>query len=314
MKVISWCLYINPDNKTRLPEYLCGLRCNQRAARQWFPTWNLRIYYNETVVESPEVKEFVFGVAQWGDPPIEMIPCRAGGANPMIERYRPFFDSSVSVCIVRDIDSILSKTDADFVNQWLENDKLNLFCYREYQMNPGWAMGGGVAAKTRIFQTQNFSNETKDESTQELKLYYSSGRSHDEPTLRKLIQDIPQNQIMEVITRMLSSGVYCERGVAAPLEPLKWVQSTPLEPLSEGAHAMIQDAFGGAPYVLWPVPFFDAQPSSMACNYPDYEYLIDADIAEIIEFCKNYRIRQSHTMSHLPHHREAIVEGWEWIR
>jgi hypothetical protein len=169
-KVISWCLYV--DNFSRLPEYLAGLRCNQRAARWYFPDWKLRLYVNGSLC----VKEFVNEVAQFGSPEIELVPCR-DGANPMVERFRVFLDDSVDVSIVRDLDGILSKQDACRVNAWLDDDQSNVLAYREHEMSYK-AMGGGIGIKHRAVRGNDLA----------IRVVHTQGRGQDEPLLDRFLQ------------------------------------------------------------------------------------------------------------------------------
>ena len=62
-----------------------------------------------------------------------MIQCR-DGLNPMVERYRPLVDQTIDVCITRDVDSILSKSDMEKVESWLMDDNSDVLRYREHKM------------------------------------------------------------------------------------------------------------------------------------------------------------------------------------
>jgi len=274
-KVISWCLYLDPKNKKRLPEYLVGLRCNQRAARVWFPGWDLRLYIDETVENSEEVAQFVKDVTEFGCPKIEVRKCREG-LNPMLERYRPFFDDDVAVCIARDIDSILSKTDADLVNRWLEQDEFDVLRYREYQMPCKWSMGGGIAVKTRAFTGKPDFREVP-----RIKLL---GRGHDEPALAKILEHIPEQRQSQIVTRMLDNGVYCL--YANDEQKAK---------------------------VLWNVPFFDWECGYLP-NEPETAWLAQASLSQVVKFCADYKIRREHIGSHYDHHRIKIVQNTIWFR
>jgi hypothetical protein len=195
-KVISWCLYVHEYNVRRLPEYLVGLRCNQRGARWWFPGWKLRLYVDGSLESNSDVGEFVKHVALYGEPKIDIFQCREG-INPMVERYLPCLDEQVDVCLTRDVDSILSKTDADIVSEWLDNDDSDVLRYREYEMTCDLTMGGGVGVKNRALRGKNVAppNTTK------------MGRGHDEYVLAKLLKHIPSERQTEILTRMTEDGV-----------------------------------------------------------------------------------------------------------
>jgi hypothetical protein len=46
--------------------------------------------------------------------------------HPMVERYHVFFDSNIHVSVVRDVDSILTKLDADIVNNWINDERYDV--------------------------------------------------------------------------------------------------------------------------------------------------------------------------------------------
>ena len=276
-KIISWCFYVDPNNARRLPEYLLGLRCNQRAARMWFRDWELRLYIDETVRANPKVAEFIKSTTEYGWPSIEVIQCRAG-VNPMVERYRPMLENDVAVCLARDIDSILSKTDADLVDKWLADDGSDVLRYREYQMMCKWAMGGGVGVKTRAFKGVDIA---------EVPLITKQGRGHDESALAKMLMKIPEARQTEIITRMLLNGVYC---------------------FYQPDSANTKEA-----KVLWPTPFFDCY-NGYADNKRENWRLKDASHDVVVLFCEEAKIRREHMGGHWDHHRDALVNGSQWVR
>ena len=274
-KVISWCLYLDPENKRRLPEYLVGLRCNQRAARFWFPGWDLKLYIDKSVNKSKDVAQFVKDITEFGYPKIEVIECREG-INPMLERYRPFFDDDVAVCIARDVDSILGKADADLVNKWIKQDEFDVLRYREYEMPCKWSMGGGIGVKTRAF-----ANKEKMREVPRIKLL---GRGHDEPALAEMLEYIPGKRHFEVLTRMLDNGVYC------------FVANDPEKAI-----------------VLWNVPFFECECGYLQ-NELRTAWLDYASQNEVVKFCADYKIRREHIGAHWDHYRSVIINNAEWIR
>ena len=274
MKVISWCLYIDSDNINRLPEYLFGLRCNQRAARVWFPGWKLRLYIHASVRISPAVWKYVDEIASYGYPKIELIDCDVG-KNPMTERYRPFVDDSVDVCIVRDLDSILSKVDADMVNQWLNNDNMDVLRYREYQQEKSRAMGGGIGIKCKITHDKKLVDSTS-----------FGRRGYDECKLEHFLKNnTDYTRHIEVLTRMTMFGVYC----------------------------LYNNNINNAT-ILWTVPFYDTI-YGLACNQLGYEYLECASIRQIVEHVKDLSIKREHIGAHYDHHNQTIIafattHGW----
>jgi hypothetical protein len=192
-KIISWCLFV--ERLDRLPEYLAGLKCNQRAARRWFPGWELWLYIDESVKKNLEVYEFVNEVAEFGFPEIKLIDCHPN-ANPMIQRYRPVYEKD-SIFIVRDLDSILSKADADLVNEWVGNEQSDILRYQEYMMSSCLTMGGGYGLKTKSVNVDIISFD------------YQNHRGEDELFAEKITRQIPNERHTIIKTRMLVNGIYC---------------------------------------------------------------------------------------------------------
>lgn len=286
VKIISWCFYIDKDNEnthmtlTRLPEYLMGLKCNQRAARLWFPEWKLRLYFDEEVKTiSPEIWNLVQDISIYGSPEIELVPCRPGH-HPMIERYRPFIEEKDGVCIVRDLDSILSKTDADLVNLWLANQNSDLLSYEEYLMSN--TMGGGVGIKMNRVKYSPSKGYTK----------HKNGRARDEPWLWQFLEE---NELLlngtSYKTRMDCHGTYyIKTRYVAPkvvtttaVRKMKWIE----EP------------------VLWIVPFYD--------YYKGLFTETPLDFSSIVAQIRKLRIRPEHVGVHRFHREEIIKKihtGW----
>ena len=217
-KIISWCLYV--EDRSRRPEYLLGLRINQRAARKWFPGWSLRLYIDKSIKDDKDVYEYVLDLAKYGDPIIEIIEVD-GTTNRTFDRYKPFFEKDVDVALARDIDSILSKKDAELVEKWLNDDNSYVLRYREYQMGEDMPMGGGIGMK-RYFSDANIP----------FPQVQGECRGLDERNLRRLfLEHLDKGKITEHKTRMLESGVYCM---------YKEKNGNNLEDIE----------------VLWPVPFY----------------------------------------------------------
>jgi len=275
-RVISWCLYVDTFDVKRLPEYLVGLRCNQRAARFWFPGWELRLYVARSHARENAVWDYIENLAKNGDPPIRIIECDPE-KHPMTERYRPFFDPDVRVCIVRDLDSILTKTDADLVNDWLCDSQYDVLQYTEYLMGDNAIMGGGVGFKQCGKYSNNGYFYTPDKR----------GRNYDEiPLARCMLDLIPRNRWKTHVTRMTKSGAYY---------------------LFDKSSASSQEC-----EILWTVPFFDAK-QAVAYQYPGMKFLKKASLESIVEFCDNFTIRREHINVHLSQHRDTFFEK-EWQR
>lgn len=185
-RIISWSLYINPNYIYRLGEYLFGLKCNIEAAKKWFPTFKCRIYYHSSVEKHSSIWQYVLNLCQ----EIEMIKVRSGYPTET-ERYRPLFEDH-EITIVRDIDSILSKTDADFVHEWI-NTPTKILIYSEYKMK-NKPMGGGVCVKGNLLNEELYIKPT----------FYNRG--DDEDVLANML-DLEKDKTI-IYTRMTDNGIY----------------------------------------------------------------------------------------------------------
>jgi hypothetical protein len=193
-KVISFCLYYVQDDSSIFLEYLLGLKYNHKARNLWFPDWEIWLYIDITI----KSKQILMDYIRSFNDPIITIKEIDNENNPMIERYRPIVDPTVDVVICRDIDSILSKTDAEYVSKFLEDDSKDVMCYREYKMEY-ISMGGGVAVKTRNIIDNIIYIPIKKNRL----------RDYDEDILDELIKLTERDRIVSYETRMLNDGAYC---------------------------------------------------------------------------------------------------------
>ncbi len=185
-RIISWSLYINSKYIHRLGEYLFGLKCNIQAAKKWVPTFKCRLYYHSSVQDNLNIWQYVVDLCK----DVEMIKVREGYPTET-ERYRPLFEDH-EVTIVRDIDSILSKTDADYVNEWLQSSS-KIFYYSEYMMDHK-PMGGGVGVKGKLLNEALYIKPVR------------YNRGDDEDVLANIL-DLEKDKLI-IYTRMSDNGVY----------------------------------------------------------------------------------------------------------
>ena len=130
--VISFCLYGSHAT------YIFGMKENISLGKKFYPDWQIRIYYNDTVPDK-YIKEYEQEGAL-------CIKCENIGKNKMnwegmVWRFFPFDDEDVEFWISRDADSRLSKREADIVKQWTESDK-TLHCIRDHRCHYNPIMGG----------------------------------------------------------------------------------------------------------------------------------------------------------------------------
>ena len=140
-KVVSFCLYGNKAT------YILGMKENIILGKKYFPTWEIRIYYNETVPEK-YIKEY-----------IEMgaicKKCKNIGFNKMnwegmFWRFFPLNDPSVDVWLSRDADSRLSLRESKLVEDWLKSNK-TLYTIRDHRCHYNPIMGGLFGINNKLF-------------------------------------------------------------------------------------------------------------------------------------------------------------------
>ena len=141
INVISFCLY--GGNAT----YIIGMKDNILLGKKYYPDWEIRIYYNDTVPEQ-YIKEY-------GEMGAKCILCTNLGKNKMnwegmVWRYFPLNDKSVHCWISRDADSRLSKRESDIVSQWMQSGK-TLHCIRDHRCHYHTIMGGMFGINNTVF-------------------------------------------------------------------------------------------------------------------------------------------------------------------
>lgn len=139
--VISFCLYGSHAT------YILGMKENISLGKKFYPDWQIRIYYNDTVPDK-YIKEY----EQEG---AVCIKCENIGKNKMnwegmVWRFFPFDDENVDFWISRDADSRLSKREADIVKEWTESDK-TLHCIRDHRCHYNPIMGGMFGIRNKQF-------------------------------------------------------------------------------------------------------------------------------------------------------------------
>lgn len=113
MNVVSYCLY----GQKRLYQY--GAIQNAKAVKEYYPGWQMRVYFHPQVPQ-----ETLAGLHEHG---VELIPCQRHVIDKWwlckFERFRPCSDSDVDIMVCRDIDSRIGERELAAVHEWLASDK-----------------------------------------------------------------------------------------------------------------------------------------------------------------------------------------------
>lgn len=200
--VISYSLYV--DDLEDFPYYWLGLKMNIDAVKQWFRGWTIHLFVEKSL-RSGRATFFqtIIAYAVASGVTLKVIPCREG-AHPMLERYQPLMSPffTKGVCIVRDVDSILSLTDAKIIDAWLQDPGRDVLTYLEHKMPKSWSCGGGIAIKMdkKLSYTNVFATV----------LGATRGRDYDEKRLAKWLQEVTNVDRWAVVqVRMTEHGTYC---------------------------------------------------------------------------------------------------------
>jgi hypothetical protein len=201
-KVISYSLWRTPESKD-WPNYLLGLCLNARIRPLLFPDWQVRVYVDDSAWRS--APQLLHSLCDLVD--LRAIP---KSVHPLMARYLPLWEAHHAV-LVRDLDSILSATDADCVAKWLTG-KERILAYREYVMEYA-TIGGGLGVRN-----SPLSNTLVDSGDA---LTLRDWRDHDEMLLDELIQRYDSQTHW---TRMDTEGHYffCNQDGSGPYNCL-WI-------------------------------------------------------------------------------------------
>ena len=135
--VISYGIY--GDN----PKYITGAIRNVELAPTYFPGWEIRFYYDDTVPSDAIQKLKDLGANLIFRPD----DFKDGGSVGMIWRFLVADDESVDRFLCRDSDSRLNARDRFAVEEWIQSDKA-VHMVRDHPNHP-YAMNGGSWGGTK---------------------------------------------------------------------------------------------------------------------------------------------------------------------
>ena len=138
-KVISYSL---SGNEAR---YVVGARENAERAAEFFPDWQMVVYYDPDTVSGQNVSDLSKYVN------VRMIPADTSWANVYFWRYLAFDDPAFDVVIVRDLDDRLCKRDKAAVDEWLASDK-DMHIIRDHVWHRMMIMGGLFGARNHLLR------------------------------------------------------------------------------------------------------------------------------------------------------------------
>ena len=132
-KVISYSLYGSD------PRYTDGALANAKLIKTIYPTWRMRVYFDNTVPESI--------VNKLRNDDVELIDMSISNLNKMSWRFLAVSNSKYAC--MRDIDSRLSTREAFAVKEWIESNK-KFHVMRDHPSHSNYAMSGGMWCSTEF--------------------------------------------------------------------------------------------------------------------------------------------------------------------
>ena len=188
--VVSFCLYGSRAT------YVLGMKENILLGQKYFPTWEIRIYYNDTVPEK--------FIKEYSDLGAICIMCENVGKNKMnwegmLWRFMPLDDNNVHYWISRDADSRLSKREADIVNQWIKSGK-TLHCIRDHKCHYHAIMGGMFGINNKSFHAKYKFKKISDIISDLYKYYKERPYNVDQEFLNSQVWNLLKDDVMAHIS------------------------------------------------------------------------------------------------------------------
>lgn len=122
--------------------YFSGIYINLKSAALLYPDWDVCLFTPSGCLTPEEIKNFRNINPRFTPFELDFYP----GWTGMFWRMLPIFISSYTHLCVRDLDSLLSKREADAVNEWLESNHC-LHIMRDHPAHTAPIMGGMFGVK-----------------------------------------------------------------------------------------------------------------------------------------------------------------------
>ena len=132
-KVIAYSLYGSD------PRYVDGALANAKLIKTIYPTWKMRVYFDNTVPES------ILNKLRKDD--VELIDMSGSNLNKMSWRFLAV--TNAEYACMRDIDSRLSRREALAVKEWIGSNK-KFHVMRDHPSHSNYAMSGGMWCSTEF--------------------------------------------------------------------------------------------------------------------------------------------------------------------
>tara|TARA_Y100000389_G_scaffold153040_1_gene153173 strand:- start:15476 stop:20974 length:5499 start_codon:yes stop_codon:yes gene_type:complete len=190
INVLSFCLY------GRNATYIIGMKENILLGNKFFPEWEIRIYYNDTVPEKY--------IEEYKKMKANCILCKNIGLNKMnwegmFWRWFPLDDENVECWISRDADSRLSEREANIVKEWSQSGK-TLHCIRDHRCHFNPIMGGLFGVNNKSFHSKYKFEKITDIISNLYKYYKERPYNVDQIFLNDKLWSLLKNDVMSHIS------------------------------------------------------------------------------------------------------------------
>lgn len=190
VKVVSFSLYGTKGT------YILGMKENIKLSQQYYPEWEVRIHYNDTVPQKYIDEYIAMGAKCLKQSNIGENKMNWEG---MFWRWLPLDDNNVSIWISRDADSRIDEREASIVNEWEKSGK-TLHCIRDHRCHMHCIMGGMFGINNTLFHSK-YKFDTVEHIIKSSHSYYKERPYNvDQEFLNRYVWDLLKNDVMAHIS------------------------------------------------------------------------------------------------------------------